>query len=74
MVRNFVSDSGKTVWVGESAAENQRLCKIAKQNDEWFHLENGPSPHVILCCGGKSASRDDIHDCGQLVKHFSKHR
>ncbi len=74
MVRQFTTESGKTIFVGESAAENQRLCKNAKQNDEWFHLDNGPSPHVILSCGGKPASRDDIHDCAQLVKYFSKHR
>lgn len=74
MVRQFTTSSGKTVLVGENAGENQQLCKNAKQNDQWFHLDNGPSPHVVLSCQGKPASRDDIHDCAQLVKYFSKHR
>ena len=74
MVRTFTTESGKTVQVGENAAENQRLYKHARQNDEWFHLDGGPSLHVILQHEGKSTSKDDVHDCAHLVKHFSKQR
>jgi len=73
MVRRFTTESGKAVLLGENAGENEKLCKDARQNDEWFHLDAGASPHAILQCGGK-LERGDIHDCAQLVKHFSKQR
>ena len=74
MVRTFTTESGKSIQVGENAGENQRLCKEARQNDEWFHLDGGPSPHVILQNQGKPMTRDEIHDCAQLVKHYSKQK
>lgn len=74
MVRTYTTSSGSTVLVGESAAENQQLCKQARQNDQWFHIDAAPSAHAVLQCGGRTVSRDDVHDCSQLVKHFSKLR
>jgi predicted ribosome quality control (RQC) complex YloA/Tae2 family protein len=75
MVRTFLTSAGAAVSVGESATENENLCKQARQNDLWFHLDNTPSPHVILSVDGKSgASRDDIHDAQQLTKYYSKLR
>jgi predicted ribosome quality control (RQC) complex YloA/Tae2 family protein len=75
MVRTFSSSSGATISVGENAAENENLCKRAKQNDLWFHLDNAPSPHALLHVEGKSgASREDIHDAQQLTKYYSSLR
>jgi predicted ribosome quality control (RQC) complex YloA/Tae2 family protein len=75
MVRTFSTSSGATVQVGENAAENENLCKRAKQNDLWFHLDNAPSPHAVLHVETKSGpSREDIHDAQQLTKYFSSLR
>lgn len=74
MVRQFTSSGGHAIALGETAAENQELCKRARQNDEWFHLDGAPSPHAILSLGGTAVTREEVHECAQLVKHFSKQR
>lgn len=79
IMRTFTSSDGLAIRVGENAVENQRLCKEAKQNDLWFHLEGQSSPHAILSVGsgkaGKSSGiRTSLHECQQLVKHFSSAR
>lgn len=78
-MRTFTSSDGQAIRVGENAAENQQLCKEAKQNDLWFHLEGQSSPHAILAMGGGKARksgdvRTSVHECQQLVKHFSSAR
>lgn len=75
-MKTFTSSDGLKIRVGENAAENQRLCKEARQNDLWFHLDGQSSPHAVLqVATGKKANastmRSSIHECQQLVKHFS---
>lgn len=74
MVRTYKTESGLTVTLGENAKENDRIRKYASQKDFWFHLENVASPHVILSVGKGAPSRDDVNDCAQLVKQFSKQK
>lgn len=74
MVRTFTSADGLCIKLGENAQENQALCKQARQNDEWFHVEGIPSPHAILEVGGGAPPRASVQDCAQLVKHYSKYR
>lgn len=77
-MRSLKSSDGLEIRIGENAKENDAICKQAGQNDIWFHLENGSSPHVILEVGGKKKAykdiRDSIHECTQLVKYFSKQK
>lgn len=75
MVRNFTTEDGSAIACGETAAENEQLCRRAGQRDLWFHLDGQPSPHVLLQVTAKAgASRDAIHDAQQVVKYFSKAR
>jgi predicted ribosome quality control (RQC) complex YloA/Tae2 family protein len=71
MVKIFTSSDGSKIQVGENAKENDAIRKTASQKDFWFHLENTSSPHVILSVQ-KSPSKQEIYECSQLVKHFSK--
>lgn len=78
-MRTVTSSQGHTITIGENASENQGICKRARQNDLWFHLEGQSSPHAILSvAGGKAvtdnAVRDSIHEASQLVKHYSSAR
>lgn len=78
-MRIVTSSQGMTIEVGENAQENQMLCKNARQNDLWFHLDGQSSPHAILSSpDGKAMSearvRDSIHEAAQLVKYFSSAR
>jgi len=78
MVLRFVAADGTPLLVGQTAAENDGLCKRASQLDLWFHLDNQPSPHVILqlsaTVGAKKggASANAITDACQLCKAYSK--
>jgi predicted ribosome quality control (RQC) complex YloA/Tae2 family protein len=72
MVRNFVSADGSAIACGETAEENDELCRRAKSRDLWFHLDGQPSAHVILSVTAKAgASRSDIHDAQQVLKYYS---
>eukprot|EP01080_Neovahlkampfia_damariscottae_P001978 gene1978-1486_t len=71
MVRVYKSTEGSKIQVGENAKENDLIRKGSSQKDLWFHLENDSSPHVILSVQ-KSASKQEIYECSQLVKHYSK--
>lgn len=76
VMRTFISSDGLCIRVGENAAENEQLCKQARQNDLWFHLDGQASPHAVLTTNGAkpAAVRRSIHECQQLVKHFSSAR
>ncbi len=36
------------IYVGNNAEENHRLVTESNEYDIWLHLENHPSPHVII--------------------------
>lgn len=78
-MRTVQSSQGMTISIGETATENEKLCKEARQNDLWFHLDGKSSPHAILSMpDGKAHNdnqlRDSIHEASQLVKHYSSTR
>lgn len=78
-MRSVESSDGLVISVGENATENQNLCKRARQNDLWFHLEGQSSPHAILSAREGRAMTDanvrqSIHEASQLVKYFSSAR
>lgn len=73
-MRKFKTESGLVVFVGENAKENDLIRKLASQRDIWFHLENTASPHVILSLGKDEPSRNDVYECSQLCKYFSKQK
>jgi predicted ribosome quality control (RQC) complex YloA/Tae2 family protein len=43
-----IADSGLTVYMGKSAADNLSLLRAAKPHDMWFHLKDYPSAHAVL--------------------------
>lgn len=78
-MRTVTSSEGLVITIGENAAENDAICKNARQNDRWLHLENGPSPHVIISLADGKAVSDvsinhSIHEAAQMLKHFSSQR
>lgn len=42
-----------TIIIGENAKDNWNIIDMADQNDIWFHINNIPSPHIILKSNGK---------------------
>jgi len=48
-VHIFVYDAiSYTIYAGKSAKGNDKLLDESSQHDIWFHVEDGPSAHIIL--------------------------
>lgn len=63
------------ILIGENAADNWNIIDKADQNDIWFHLENKPSCHVLLCMDNKNIkeiSKQTLKHCAILCKNGSK--
>lgn len=70
--RTFLTSEGKTVLVGRSKYENERLTfGFAKPSDLFFHIREAPGSHIILVNDGK-ISKDDIFEAAKIAAYFSK--
>lgn len=72
MVLVFCSESGIRILVGENAKENDAIRKTARQNFLWFHLEDQPSPHVVVTAAASDVDAATVADAALLCKHYSK--
>ena len=64
-----------SISIGRNAKENDSLIRNhSKGNDFWLHLEDYPSPHLIIHNPkrNESISLNILLDCGQLLLHYSK--
>jgi predicted ribosome quality control (RQC) complex YloA/Tae2 family protein len=62
------------IKIGENAQDNWNIIDISSQNDLWFHLDNKPSPHVILIVPKKiKVHKQTILYCGMICKNNSKY-
>lgn len=51
---HFVSSDGYDIYVGKNNTQNDELTfHKSKPTDIWFHANDIPGSHVILCTGGK---------------------
>lgn len=62
------------IYVGENAQDNWNIIDISSQNDIWFHLDNKPSSHVILCIpeSNNKINKQTILYCASICKQHSK--
>ena len=72
----FTLPSGKRIFVGRNASENEFLSlKLANPWDIWFHAKEIPGSHVILRLGkGEEPSEEDILLSAAAAAYFSKGR
>src|SRR5437016_4944551 len=66
-----------TYIIGENAQDNWDLITASNQNDLWFHLQDHPSPHVVLKMptvknAEKKISKQSIIHCAVECKNYSK--
>lgn len=75
MLLYTIQDDGYelVIYVGQNAKENWDLIKQASQNDIWMHLDNHPSPHVIISLHPKyKLSKKVLNYGASLCKEHSK--
>jgi hypothetical protein len=69
----FVLLSGREVWIGKSAADNDELSfSRAAPADLWLHAGGVEGSHVVLRCSEGQASKSEIEAAAQLAALFSK--
>lgn len=64
-----------SIKVGKNAQNNWDIITDADPNDWWFHLNDFPSPHVIVHCDEpfKKLPKLVIKKCAVLCKSKSKY-
>ena len=66
---------GYTVLIGRSAAENDRILRVASPDDIWLHARGHPGSHVIVRRGGrKEVPEEVIQAAAKLAARRSKAR
>lgn len=60
------------IRVGEDAGENFVLIDTSQKNDIWLHLDEHPSPHVVIETRNKKVCDETIYYAGELCKEHSK--
>ncbi|MDH5682250.1 MAG: NFACT RNA binding domain-containing protein, partial [Spirochaetota bacterium] len=70
----FISSSGKQIYVGKSGRENDRLTfQMAKGNDLWLHVRDYSGSHVIVPLKrDEDANQETLLDAATLAINYSK--
>lgn len=71
--KTFVSRTGRLIWVGRSASDNDALTfRLARGNDLWFHAAGISGSHVVVRLGrDESPDQETLLDAATLAAHFS---
>lgn len=73
MVREFTSNTGNRILVGENARDNERLSlQVASVRDVWFHVDEGSGSHVIL--KNEKPTQDEIQYVADIAAYYSSRR
>jgi hypothetical protein len=73
--RTFHARSGRVVFVGKGAADNDALTHRARPHDLWLHAKDRSGAHVIVPLDkGRTCPGDDLVDAAHLAAHFSDAR
>lgn len=68
-----VSPSGYKVLYGKNNRMNEEITlKTANKNDMWFHIKDMAGSHVVVLCGGKELSEEDMEFAATLAAKNSK--
>lgn len=71
--RAFRDEAGRPIWVGRSAAQNDRLTfGVAKGTDLWLHARGATGAHVVVPLPrGGEPDRETLLDAAHLALHHS---
>jgi len=71
----FRTSGGFRVQVGRNNRQNDKLTlKDADRRDIWLHTQKIHGSHVILRCGGRVPSEEDVAEAAMLAAWFSQAR
>ncbi len=70
--RTFITNSGKTIYLGKDAKNNEELIKIVKPTDYVFHTLNPGSPFVKLSSDSSEEDRKIARILCAMYSHSRK--
>ncbi|MCL1952356.1 MAG: NFACT family protein [Oscillospiraceae bacterium] len=71
----YASSEGLRILVGRNNLQNDQLSlKLAKPGDLWFHTQDIPGSHVLLCADGKTPGEQSIREAAMLAAWHSRAR
>jgi predicted ribosome quality control (RQC) complex YloA/Tae2 family protein len=59
------------ISVGKNKKGNEKLLKLSKANDYWFHIKDRPSAHTVLGCQRNEPSRALLEKTAKICAEFS---
>jgi|APCry1669190731_1035312.scaffolds.fasta_scaffold80355_2 predicted ribosome quality control (RQC) complex YloA/Tae2 family protein len=78
MIKEFIYQNQKyIISIGKNKTENWGIIDGASSDDLWFHLNDFPSPHVILKTNNLTIDEipnEVIKECCLLCKQYSKYK
>ena len=63
-----------TIKIGSNAEENHTLVESMEPNETWFHLDEYPSPHLIINADYDNLSKKTIYQIALLLKQNTKYK
>ncbi|MFI3329630.1 MAG: NFACT RNA binding domain-containing protein [bacterium] len=66
--------NGSEILVGKNNVQNELIThKLAKYNELWFHVKDGPGSHVVLR-KTENYTESDIRTCAMIASFYSLHK
>ncbi len=66
--------NGSEILVGKNNIQNDLIThKLAKHNELWFHVKDGPGSHVVLR-KTNDFTEDDIRTCAMIASYYSTYK
>jgi predicted ribosome quality control (RQC) complex YloA/Tae2 family protein len=72
LFREFDTSSGKKVFVGRNAENNEELVKQISQNEYVFHTARPGSPFVNIKSPSSEVSKEDIKETAVFCAKYSQ--
>lgn len=67
----FRMSDGRLAMAGKNARQNERLLKLAKPEDFWFHAKEVPGSHLILEAGNSPPSEQILLEAAKIAAFHS---
>ena len=68
----YISQDDVTIYIGESAKENDALTNSSDPKCWWMHASGYPGAHVVVCYDDDQVPRETKRDAAVLAIHHSK--
>lgn len=71
-MREYTTQDGTIIRVGQSAKENDQLTTTGHPGYWWMHASGYPGAHVVVCYDGEQLPKETKRDAAVLTIHHSK--